>query len=86
MNKFTKKQVQEYLSTLGNVNQFYITMLNGPGSEVIHYILEDNTAWCLMEDNTEMVNSCISYLKSTSTPILSSIDELRNYEKLMGIK
>lgn len=78
--KFEKSYIVQYLQSYAELNSFYIFYVTGSEPGLIHYFDSEGESWCLMEDDNELVDACLIYLKEMGAPIFDDIHKLREFE------
>lgn len=82
-NKISEQEITTYLLDKAELDSFFINCSPGIEGGLIGYVDRKGVAWTLMEDDDDLVEICISFLKKRDTPVFSdSLSEDAHVERL----
>lgn len=78
--KYREEELLEYLLSYAKIESFYITCLENSSSGLISYFDSTGKTWCLMEDNDDLVEDSVEFLKNHGAPIFEKISDVQEFE------
>ena len=71
-----KDAVAAYLMAYADLDCFYVTVGRGIQGGLIGYVDRSGKAWVLMEDDEELADACLAFLRSMPAAVFDSqLDE-----------
>lgn len=77
---YDKDFIMKYLISISELKSFYVYFSSDNSSGLIHYFDENNESWVLMEDDDELVESCILFLRERKIPLFDNLIEMKEHE------
>ncbi|MGK7897030.1 MAG: hypothetical protein AB4372_26305 [Xenococcus sp. (in: cyanobacteria)] len=80
--KFSEKYLKTLLTSLAEINNFYILK---EGSEdiggLMHYLSSDGALYINLEENDDLAMACVKFLEKKGVPVFTDIYSLKKYEE-----
>jgi len=77
---FDQDYIMQYLQSYSDLDSFYIFCVNGAEPGLIHYFDIEGESWCLMEEDNELVDACLEFLRTRNVKKFSDVDTLKVFE------
>ena len=75
MNMSDKNTVSSYLQAFADLSCFYIIVGREIRGGLIGYVDRNGRAWTLMEDDEELADACLEFLRGLPAPEFDSTDK-----------
>jgi hypothetical protein len=76
--KYSEEDLRAYLLNHAEIRAFYVS------TGLIHFIDTNGQAWCLMEDDDDLVSDALQFLKIQGAPFLDEIGAAQEFERNWG--
>lgn len=80
MTRYTDIELRDYLAAFAPLEAYYLTCLNGVGSESVCYTDARGKSNLLLEERNDVHSAAIDFLRRAGVPIFDDVVRLKAYE------
>jgi hypothetical protein len=80
----SESRAEDHLKRFAPLERFWIYRTEHAAPGLIHYSDQDGKAWTLMEDDEDLLDSCIELLESRGCSVFDDVESMDAYVSRLG--